>query len=46
MTDDKIDELIKGVDTNNDGQIDYKEFIMMMQAATKLKNDQEPIEEN
>jgi Ca2+-binding EF-hand superfamily protein len=36
MTDDTIDELLKGVDINNDGAIDYKEFIMMMQSAKGL----------
>jgi Ca2+-binding EF-hand superfamily protein len=33
MTDETIDDLLKGVDVNNDGAIDYKEFIMMMQSA-------------
>jgi hypothetical protein len=31
LGDQDIDELIKEVDTNGDGQIDYLEFLIMMQ---------------
>lgn len=39
MTDAEVNELIKEVDQNDDGLIDYKEFLEMMKAkdATKKK---------
>ena len=30
LTEDQINQLLSGVDANNDGQIDYQEFIQMM----------------
>lgn len=32
MTDDEVEELIREVDQNQDGLIDYKEFLEMMMA--------------
>lgn len=39
MTDEDIDNLIKGVDTNNDGNIDYEEFINMMNSVEDQKKE-------
>lgn len=35
MTDDAVENLLKEADKNNDNQIDYKEFIMMMKSNTE-----------
>jgi Ca2+-binding EF-hand superfamily protein len=35
MTDAEVNELIKEVDQNDDGLIDYKEFLEMMKAKKK-----------
>lgn len=32
MTEDEIQKLLTGVDSNEDGQIDYLEFITMMKS--------------
>ena len=32
LTDEEIDELIKEADKDNDGEVDYKEFVAMMNA--------------
>ena len=33
LSEEQIDQLLSGVDANNDGQIDYQEFITMMQSS-------------
>ena len=30
LTEEQIDELLAGVDANNDGEVDYQEFLEMM----------------
>jgi Ca2+-binding EF-hand superfamily protein len=37
MTDDEVEELIREVDQNQDGLIDYKEFLEMMMAKKSKK---------
>lgn len=37
MTDAEVNELIKEVDQNDDGLIDYKEFLEMMKAKDSQK---------
>ena len=36
LTDDDVDEIIRKVDTNGDGQVNYQEFVTMM-TSSKLK---------
>lgn len=40
MTDAEVNELIKEVDQNDDGLIDYKEFLEMMKAKKKWTTQQ------
>lgn len=42
MTDAEVNELIKEVDQNDDGLIDYKEFLEMMKAKKKWTKQAKP----